>query len=168
MIFEFFKGFIADVVLNPTGVLGGDFRCDAQCGQPCSQKLMAVIDPPGHLVSLIGQGNPAFPIHDNIVFFPKQAHRPADTRLGVIQLAGNINGTHQTVPFAEHQNCFEIVFNRFIAFHYAGLLLSNATAAEAGRKSQRQRAPACCKGMFFYFITISCIGQVRHSIQMES
>lgn len=112
-----FKGFGTEHVLHTACVFGSNLRRNAKGGQPAGEQPVALIDalcdfPPGW-----EQGNIAVFIHIDIAIFPQISHGDAHAWLGEFHLVCNIDGAQIPQTLFQDENCFQIVFGRFVNLH---------------------------------------------------
>lgn len=110
------KGLHADVVLNAAGVPGGYVLRYAQVDQPLGEQQVPLIDAPGDLQAVAGEGEKAPLVHDHKAPLPKQAHGPADAGLGEAQPLGHVDGPHRPL-LPQGQDGLQVVFRRLVYVH---------------------------------------------------
>ena len=109
--------FLAQVVLDLAGVLGGSLRVNAQRDEERRQLAVAAIDALGNFHARRFQLNKTVGIHRNIAVLTQVFHGDTDARLGKAHRHRNIDRAHRTLLFLQHQNFFEIILCGFVNIH---------------------------------------------------
>ena len=85
------EGLIAQVVLDPAGVLAGDILIDAEPDKKLRQQPVPLIYPPGYLHARAGQSDVRIIVHGDVAVFTQPLCCIADARLCNSELSGDID-----------------------------------------------------------------------------
>ena len=121
-LFHCFKGFCADNVFHSAGVTDGCFFVDAERDKPPGDKPVPLI----HSFSYFKAGRQkryiAVIVHFDIAVFAQIFHSYAYARLAEIKCVHNVDRANRAFAVFNHQNCFQIIFGRFLYFQNATAL----------------------------------------------
>lgn len=117
MSFDCLKAFLADIVLDAAGILGGYGLVNSQRYQPGGEQLVALIDHLGDFPARFRQIDKTFLGHGDMAGLAQMLHGYADAGFFKAQFGGDIHGADYGIPFAEHQYGFQIIFCGFVCLH---------------------------------------------------
>jgi len=92
IIFDRFKAFLADHMLDLTGILYGGFRRDAEFLKPGGNEQMPFIDHFGNFLSAFREIDKALFGNRDLIFLFQIFHGNADAGFFKIQFIGDVHG----------------------------------------------------------------------------
>ena len=114
VLLDLVERLVADVMLDTAGIGCSGLLVDAEHDQSFGQDTVALVDALGDLLAVIGQQDLAFLADGNEAFILQDAHGTADTRLGKVHLACDVDRADAAISLLQDQDRLEIILAGFI------------------------------------------------------